>query len=77
MDFFFPGKFPQKIKLMEKGGVCVFDENLREISVCFKTRRGISVILVNLRGDECNFPVKILIIYADSKDKNVKLNMVL
>jgi hypothetical protein len=43
--------------LIEKGGVCVFDENLREVNVCFKTRGGVSAILVNLRGGECNLPI--------------------
>jgi len=41
--------------LMKNGGVCVFDENLREISVSFKTKEGVSVILVKLRRGERNF----------------------
>jgi len=61
---FFSGKFPKKnnkvnrklMVLMEKGGVCVFDDNLREVNVCFKIRGSVNVILVNLKGDECNFP---------------------
>lgn len=44
--------------LIVKGGVCQFDENLREVSVNFKTRRDASVILIDLRGGECNFPLK-------------------
>jgi len=60
---FFSRKIPSKnevnrklMELMKKGGVCVFDENLREVNVCFKTRGGVSVILVNHRGGGCNFP---------------------
>jgi len=64
MEVFSPGKSPQKIKLMvlmKKGGACVFDENLREVRICFKTRGGVSVILVNLRGGEFNLPLYLFI----------------
>ena len=37
-------------------GVCLFDENSREVSVSFKTRGDVSVILINLREGGCNFP---------------------
>jgi len=40
------------------GGVCLFDRNLREVNVSFKTRGGLTIILINLRGGECNFPKK-------------------
>lgn len=30
--------------LMMKGDVCLFDENLQNVSVCFKTKGGVSVI---------------------------------
>jgi hypothetical protein len=50
-------KFPKKTKidgkltvLIVKGGVCLFNKNLREVSVSFKTRGDVSVILINLRG---------------------------
>jgi len=56
-------KFSKKTKIEEiltvlivKGSVCQFDENLREVSVSFKTRGDVSVILIDLRGGECNFP---------------------
>ena len=42
--------------LIVKGGVCQFDENLREVSVSFKTREDVSVILIDLKRGECNFP---------------------
>jgi hypothetical protein len=42
--------------LIEKGGVCLFKKNLREVCVSFKTKGGVPVILVNLKGGECNFP---------------------
>ena len=55
-------KMYKKIKLTDNltvltknGGVCLFVENLREISVHFKTKGGVSTILINLRGGECNF----------------------
>lgn len=35
----------------------VFDENLREVNVSFKTRGGVFVILIELGGGECNFPL--------------------
>jgi len=45
---FFSRKIPSKnevnrklMVLIKKGGVCVFDENLREVNVCFKTRGGV------------------------------------
>jgi hypothetical protein len=41
--------------LTKKGGVSLFVENLREVNVHFKTRGGVSAILINLRGAECNF----------------------
>jgi hypothetical protein len=41
--------------LVDKGGVCVFDKNLKEVSVRFKTREGVRVILINLRRSGCNF----------------------
>jgi hypothetical protein len=54
--------------LVEKGDICLFDENLREILVekgdiclckiiaCFKNRGGVSDILINIKGGgECNF----------------------
>jgi hypothetical protein len=41
--------------LIEKGGVCVFDKNLREVSVSFKIRGGVSVILLYFKGGDCNF----------------------
>jgi len=42
--------------LEEKGNICLFDENSREVSVSFKTRGDVIVILINLRGGGCNFP---------------------
>jgi hypothetical protein len=42
--------------LEEEEGVCLFDENLREINVSFKIRGDVSVILINLRRGRCNFP---------------------
>jgi len=36
--------------LTKKGDVCLFIENLREVNVHFKTKRDVSVILINLRG---------------------------
>jgi len=44
--------------LMEKGGVCTFDENLKEVGVSFKTSRGVNIILVNLKGVCVIFPKK-------------------
>jgi len=44
--------------LIDKGDVCLFHKNLRKIHVCFKTRGGASVFLINLKGGECNFPIK-------------------
>ena len=41
--------------LTKKVGVCLFVENLREINVHFKTRGGVSAILINIRGGESNF----------------------
>jgi hypothetical protein len=42
--------------LRDKGSVNLFYENLREVSVSFKNRGGVSVILINLRGGDCNLP---------------------
>jgi len=44
---------------MKKGNVCLFDENLREVSVYFKTRGGVIAILIELRGGECNSLLKL------------------
>jgi len=43
--------------LTKKGCACLFYENLREVSVSFETRGGISVVLIKLRGGECNLPL--------------------
>jgi hypothetical protein len=52
-------KLTEKLTVLEEEeGVCLFDENLREINVSFKIRRDVSVILINLRGGRCNFPKK-------------------
>jgi len=40
---------------MKKENVCLFDENLREVSVYFKTRGVVIAILIELRRGECNF----------------------
>jgi len=40
--------------LMKKSDVCLFDENLREVSVYFKTRGDVTFILIELREGECN-----------------------
>ena len=49
-------KFPKKIKidgkltvLIVKGDVCLFNKNLREVSVSFKIRENVSIILINLK----------------------------
>jgi len=42
--------------LIVKGGVCLFHKNLKEVSVSFKIRGGVGVILIDLKGGECNFP---------------------
>jgi hypothetical protein len=42
--------------LTSKGCVCIFHESSREVSVSFKTRGGVGVIFINLKGGECNFP---------------------
>ena len=42
--------------LTTKGGVCLIDENLREVNVIFKTREDVYVISMELRGGGCNFP---------------------
>lgn len=42
--------------LIDKGDVCLFHKNLREVHVRFKTKGGVIDILINLRGGECNFP---------------------
>ena len=44
--------------LIKKGGVCQFVDNLSEVNVHFKTIGNVSVILINLRGGECNFLMK-------------------
>jgi len=44
--------------LIDTGNVCLFHKNLREVRVSFKTREGVSVILINIRKGECNFPFK-------------------
>jgi len=41
--------------LTNKGCVCLLYESLREVSVNFETRGGVSVVLINLGGGECNF----------------------
>ena len=38
-----------------KGGVCLLNENLREVIVYFKTRGDVSVIFIDFRGGGCNF----------------------
>ena len=43
--------------LTSKGYVCLFHENSREVSVSFKTKEGVCVIFINLRGGGCNFPL--------------------
>jgi hypothetical protein len=40
---------------IEKGGVCLFDENLRNVNVSFQIRGGVSVVLIDIRGGDCNF----------------------
>jgi len=42
--------------LIDKGDVCLFHKNLREVHVSFKIRGGVNVILINLKRGECNFP---------------------
>lgn len=39
----------------KEGRFCLFDKNLKEADVSFKTRDGVKVILKNLRGGDCNF----------------------
>lgn len=56
------GKFSKEINrkltvLANKGCDCLLYENLREVNVSFETRRGVSVIFINLSGGECNFPI--------------------
>jgi hypothetical protein len=36
---------------------CLLYESLREVSVSFETRGGVGVVLINLGGCECNFPL--------------------
>jgi len=55
-----------------KGGVSLYDENLREVIVCFKTREDVSVILINLRGGGCNYPNKKWINTISQHKKNMK-----
>jgi len=43
--------------LTTKGGVCLIDENIREVIVSFKTKGGVCVISIELRGGGCNFPL--------------------
>ena len=45
-----------------KGGVCLLNENLREVIVYFKTRGDVSVILINLRGGGSNYPFILLLL---------------
>jgi hypothetical protein len=40
---------------IEKGGVCLFDENLRKVNVSFQIRGGVSVVVIDIRGGDCNF----------------------
>jgi len=47
--------------LREKGSVNLFYKNWREVNVNFKNRGGVSVILINYRGGDCNLP---LILYT-------------
>jgi len=42
--------------LDRKGGICLFKQQIREVSVKFKTKGGVSVIYKYLRGGECNLP---------------------
>jgi len=42
---------------MEDGCIYIFDENLGEVNVYFKTRGGVGTILIEFRGGECNFPL--------------------
>ena len=49
--------------LTSKGWVCIYHERSREVSVSFKTRGGVGVIFINLKGGECNFPIIILVVY--------------
>jgi hypothetical protein len=42
--------------LNRKGYVSLFYENLREVSVNFKIKGGVSVIYIDFRGGECNYP---------------------
>jgi hypothetical protein len=48
--------------LVKKGDICLFNENLREVGVYFKTRGDVSFNLIELRGGERNFLVLILYI---------------
>ena len=57
--------------LVYKGVVCLIDENLREVSVSFKTRGSVSVIWLKLKGGEYNF---CFILYW-FKNKNWKDNV--
>jgi hypothetical protein len=43
--------------LDRKGGICLFKQQIREVSVKLKTRGGVSVIYEYLRGGECNLPL--------------------
>jgi hypothetical protein len=40
--------------LREKGSISLFCENLREVSVSFKSKGGVSVFLIDLKGGWCN-----------------------
>jgi hypothetical protein len=44
--------------LRKKGCACLLYESLMEVSVNFETRGGVSVVLINLGGCDCNFPIK-------------------
>jgi len=43
----------KKVNGARREGKCL---SIREVSVSFKTRGDVIVILINLRGGECNFP---------------------
>ena len=43
--------------LIVRGDVCLFNKNLREVSVSFKTRGDVNVILINLKEVNVIFPI--------------------
>jgi len=52
-------KLTEKINgVTTKGDICLLNENIREIIVCFKTRGDVNVIFIDLGRGECNFPNK-------------------